>query len=450
MTMNNQSHAEKFAQLPKEKREEVLSTFTAKQLKDLKYDWDFWGRPKQKLPKDDIWDQLWVVAGRGFGKTRMAAEAIKEKVYEGVKIIALVGRTPADVRDVLIFGESGLMNVFKPEHVPIYKKSERKVIFHTGAIAHVYSGENPGQLRGPQHEFAVLDEFAAYQYPEEVLSNLMFGLRLGKNPQLVVTTTPKPIPELIKARDDSKQNDRIKIITGSTYENKNNLPESFLNAIKRKYEGTKTGRQEIYAEILDNIGGSLWSYSLINRTSISDTKYDELTEKGKTIIRTVVAIDPAVSTNENSDTTGIVVVSTDSEGVSYVREDSTGKYSPDEWANMAYALYNKYNADCVVAESNQGGDLVKSNILSVSREIDVKLVRAVKSKMLRAEPVSSLSQQDRLFFVGDKLEDIKLEMINWTPLVVGTKSPNRLDALVWAMHELVLNDEAIFDKVDVW
>ena len=444
----NKSLAEKFATLPKSEREKILNKMSPKAVKALRHDWLFWGRPKQHLPNSD-WDELWAIAGRGFGKTRMATEAVRKKVEEGVMIIALVGRTPADVRDVLINGESGLMGIFPEDKKPTYKKSEGKVIFHTGAVAHVYSGENPDKLRGPQHEFAVLDEFASYQYPDEVISNLRFGLRLGKNPQMLVTTTPRPIPEIIKIREESKVNKGIILVSGSTYENKSNLPKSFIEAVTRKYAGTKLGRQELYAEILDGLTGTMWDYTTINETSISEDKFNEHKEINP-ITRTVISIDPAVSTNEESDETGIAVVAVNSDGTGYILEDLTGKYTPSEWGIAAIDAYYKYNADCIVAESNQGGDLVKSNIISLDRFIEVKLVRAIKSKAIRAEPVASLSQQRRLFFVGNDLEELKEEMITWSPIVQTAKSPNRLDAVVWGVHELILNDEAFFDEVKCW
>lgn len=384
----------------------------------LLYDWPFMARDKQMLP-DGVWSTWMILAGRGFGKTRTGAETIRYWVETGQgKRIALVARTAADVRDVMVEGESGLLAICPPWNKPVYEPSKRRLRWPNGAIATTYSGDKPDQLRGPQHDKAWCDEIAAWRYPDS-WDQLQFGMRLGDNPQVVVTTTPRPIKIVREILADPTT-----ISTrGSTYENSANLAPSALARLKSKYENTRLGQQELYAVLLDDNPYALWKRGNIDATRVI---------KSPDLKRVIVAIDPAVSTNEDSDETGIVVVGQSSDGQCYVLDDMTLSASPDQWAKQAISAYHKYKADRIIAEVNNGGDMVEYTIRTVDALIPFKQVRASRGKQTRAEPIAALYEQLKVHHVGmfAELED---QMCQWMP---GDKSPDRMDALVWAISEL--------------
>jgi len=293
----------------------------------LSYRWDVWARDKQCTPPGD-WVTWLLISGRGFGKTRTGAEWVREKIESNpdTKLrIALVGETAADVRDVMIEGESGILSVCPPWNRPLYEPSKRKLTWRNGSIATAYSAETPDQVRGPQHHYAWGDDVAKWDYLNDVWSNLLFGLRLGTIPQVCLTTTPRPLKffkELMK--------DPTTLITaGTTYENRANLPEAFFNNIVKRYEGTRIGRQELDAEILEDIAGALWNRACFDRDRVKSIDVDSLD-------RIVVAIDPAVTSNEESDETGLIVAGKREEEY-FVLEDLSGRYSPTEWAKKAVA-----------------------------------------------------------------------------------------------------------------
>lgn len=404
----------------------IINSLEDEEVAALLYDWQgIWARDSQLIPVElnDIKNIWLILAGRGWGKTRTGVEYVRELVRDGYKRIALIGPTPADVRDVMIEGESGIMNTLPEWELPLYEPSKRRLTFPNGAIATVYSGYKPDQLRGPQHDAFWADELAAWQYLQETWDMLMFGLRLG-SPRGIITTTPRPLPvikSLMKA-------DNVVITRGSTYENRENLADAFFNAIIGKYEGTRLGRQELNAEILDDNPNALWNRKNIDKNRIA---------KAPDLKRIVVAIDPNASDNENSDEIGIIVAGIDREGIGYVLKDVSLLGSPKEWGTAAIAEYYKYNADRIVAEINNGGNMVEYVIRSIDTDISYKGVHASKGKYTRAEPISALYEQDRIKHVGSfpKLED---EMCEWEQ---GMDSPNRLDALVWAFTELMLKGE---------
>jgi phage terminase large subunit-like protein len=365
---------------------------------------------------------VWLLlAGRGFGKTRVGCEQLIKWKREGYKRFAIVAQTPAEARDVIVEGESGILNISPPWDVPLYEPSKRRLTWNNGALATIYSGENPELLRGAQHEKALVDELAKYKYPEETWDNLMLGLRLGDNPQVVVATTPKPIKTLKEIMADKN----TMITRGSTYENKANLAQTFIDLVVSKYEGTRLGRQEIYADMLDDNPDALWHRAMIDDTRI--TKAPEL-------VRVVVAIDPAVTDKETSDEAGIVVAGVDEDGHGYILDDATLKASPDTWAGIAVRKYHQWNADRIVAEKNQGGDLVEMVIRTKDRTIPYTGVWATRGKYLRAEPIAALYEQKKISHAGS-FPDLEDELCEWTP---GDKSPNRLDSLVYALTELML------------
>ena len=399
-----------------------------RELAALAHDWEFWARPEQHPPAGG-WGTWLILAGRGWGKTRTGAEAVRQAVYAGAQRIALVGPTTSDVRDVMIFGESGLLAIFPEHQRPKYEPSKRRVLFHSGAIATLYSSEKPDRLRGPQHEFAWLDELAAWQNLQETLYNLQFGLRLGDNPRKVVTTTPRPIEVLKSWVAESTSSSEIMVTRGSTFDNSPNLAPSFLAEIRKAYEGTRLGAQELHGEILAPSGGLFRSEWF---------RYLPFCDVPK-LSRIYVAVDPAIT--EQNDETGIVVVGRAGE-LAYVLDDLSGRWSPEEWAKKAVEAAKRHRAQAIVAEVNRGGDLVKATIRQFERQIPIKEVRANRGKDTRAEPIAALYEQGRVYHV-QKFPKLEQQMAEWDPTRQDelrqkkrATSPDRMDALVWGIHEL--------------
>lgn len=402
---------------------EVFDTLTSEEQEQAMWDWSIWARPKQLAPPGN-WRVWLILAGRGFGKTRSGAEWVRQNILNNqASRVALVGATAADVRDTMVEGESGLMRIFPPGQRPRYEPSKRRITFHNGARATTYSADEPDRLRGPNHDLAWCDEIAAWRYPD-AWDQLIFGLRIGKDPRLVATTTPRPT-RLIKTLVDRKD---VAITRGSTFENQMNLAPTFLEEVKARYEGTRLGRQELYAEILDDVEGALWTREMVENARIN-TLPD--------LVRIVVGVDPAISNTEFSAETGIVAVGCDSQGIGYVLDDRSIKGSPVEWANAAIALYHRSSADRIVVEANQGGDMVRHTLQTVESQIPIKMVHATRGKRTRAEPVSALYEQGKVKHVGafPQLED---QMCSWTP---DSASPDRLDALVWGLTELMVGSQ---------
>jgi phage terminase large subunit-like protein len=384
-------------------------------------------RDEQLPPADKDWLVWLLLAGRGFGKTRAGAEAVRDAVeHDRASRIALIGPTAADVRDVMIGGESGLLNI-SPEP-PEYQPSRRRLVWPNGAVAMCFSAEEPQRLRGPQHDLAWADELAAWRYPQQAWDMMMLGLRLGDRPRVIVTTTPKPIALI---RNLAAQ-PTTRLTQGSTYANVGNLAPGFYSAIVARYEGTRLGRQEIHAELLEQAEGALWTRAGIEAARLPAEPVPELK-------RVVVAIDPAVTSSAGSDETGIVVAGIGYDGLVYVLRDGSGRMTPGEWARRAIALYDSHQADRVVGEGNNGGDLIELTLRTVRPNVSCKRVTARQGKRLRAEPVAALYEQARVRHVGafPELED---QMCNW---VAGglDPSPDRLDALVWAVAELMLTEQ---------
>lgn len=420
----NKSIAEVLAALDEETLERVLGDLTEQQRRAVMYDWTVWRRPKQATPPDG-WRVWLILAGRGFGKTRTGAEFVREQVNSGrAARIALVGATAADVRDTMIEGASGILSVFPPDQRPIYEPSKRRVTFHNGAVAVAYSADKPDRLRGPNHDLAWADELAAWRYMD-AWDQLMLGLRIGDMPRAVVTTTPRPIPIIRRLAGDTTG--KVHVTTGSTYENAGNLSPDFIAEMRRRYEGTRLGRQELNAQIIDDVDGALWNRDTIDADRVSTPP---------PFRRVVVAVDPAVTSGEESAETGIVVVGVDANGHGYVLDDRSLRASPNDWAAAAVAAYHTHRADVIVAEANQGGDLVSSLIRTVDQRVPIRLVRASRGKRTRAEPVAALYEQHKVHHVGffAELED---QLCSWVP-DVGS-SPDRLDALVWGFTELLID-----------
>ena len=386
---------------------------------------------KNQLPPPGDWRVWLLVAGRGFGKTRTGAEWIRHQVnHHKRRRVALVAPTAADVRDVMVEGESGLLAIGPPQQRPQYEPTKRRLTWPNGAIATTYSADEPERLRGPQHDAAWCDEIASWRYPE-AWDMLMFGLRLGADPRVVVTTTPKPIKIIRELIADPT----TAITRGSTYDNRANLAPAFLEQIIRKYEGTRLGRQELNAEILDDVPGALWS-----RAIIEETRWP-VYQNIPSLVRIVVAIDPAASTGEDSDETGIIVAGIDTDGNGFVIADQSGRYAPTEWARSAIALYRQHRADRIVAEVNNGGDMVEATLRMVDSNVAYRAVHASRGKLIRAEPVAALYEQKRIHHVGafPTLED---QMCAFAPDIdrkAAGYSPDHVDALVWAFTDLMVD-----------
>ena len=387
-------------------------------------------RPSQ-LPPETNWKNWLILSGRGWGKTRTGSEWIVWKALQQPKTRwAIVASTSADITDTCFEGESGIISVLNRYGIydeNSYNRTRSAYTLPNGSRIKGFSAEKPDRLRGPQHHGAWCDELAAWEYPE-TWDQLQFGLRLGTHPQTVVTTTPRPtkiIKELIK--------DPENIVTrGSTYENADNLAASTLVTLQTKYADTRLGRQELFGEILDDNPGALWTRAMLESARVKDTPH---------LIRVVVGIDPAVTSGEDSDSTGIVVAGMTPDGHYYILADYTLKASPQVWAEKAVYAFELHKADRIIAETNNGGDLVVHLLQQVKNTIPVKKVTASRGKAVRAEPIAALSEQGKLHMVGyfPELED---ELCEYEP-GVNSKSPDRMDAMVWAVTELSEGSNAL-------
>jgi len=431
---------------------DFVGTLSEDEADALLCDWSAWGRPDQQMPPGD-WDAWFVRAGRGFGKTRSGAEAIRRLVTieETHGRVAIVAPTAGDCRDILIEGESGLLAVHPPDTRPKYEPSKRRLTWPNGAIGTLFSGEEPDRLRGPQHDLGWLDEPASLA-SSETLDNLRLGLRLGMRPRLLITGTPRPRPWL---RDLSDEAGTV-TTTGSTYENIANLAPPFVRLIIGRYENTRLGRQELHAEWLDDVEGALWTAAVLEATRIAawspsephDSLWREMNRKRRLLElpevllprdrrpwRTVVAVDPPAETAE----CGIIVASAPRNGRAgvdhcVVTADATTSGPPEVWGEQVVAAYRLHDAETVVVEANQGGDMCRAVIHAVDPLVPVKKIRAKDSKADRAEPISALYGKGWVHHVGF-LGDLEAQLTSWVP--DESKSPDRLDALVHAVTELL-------------
>lgn len=384
--------------------------------------------------------------------TRTGAETLKLWVDEGAKRLALVAATPADARDVMIEGESGLLNIYPEKERPLYQSSKRRLSWPNGAQATIYSAhkhEDKSGLRGPQHEKAWGDEPAKWQYPGN-LQQLLLGMRLGASPQVVLTGTPRAIPMIRDmVRQAQKPESHTKITVGTTYENQTNLSPSFFEHVINMYAGTRLGEQEIMARLLDEVQGALWTCAMLEGCRSNEERYDDDGRPNKdlrdSMERVVVAVDPSVSDatsaseqnalSEKTAECGIMVAGRRN-GIGHLLDDCSLYAHPSKWAQRAVDAYRDWNADYIVAEQNNGGELVRIIINSVpgAADIPVRLVTASRGKYTRAEPVALYHERGFIKHHGTfpQLED---QLTGWVP---GEKSPDRLDAYVWAFSELLV------------
>lgn len=420
---------------------EDLSEFTADELRLILAHWPLWAREDQLPPAamkaDEAWRVWLILGGRGAGKTRAGAEWVRAKAFGrtrhdvgAAQRIALVGETIGDVRRVMIEGDSGLLGVHTSHERPLFEPSKGQLTWASGTIAQVFSAEDPDSLRGPQFDAAWCDEVAKWRHPERTWNMLQLALRLGAQPQMVATTTPRATAFLKKLIADPG----TVVTRAATADNADNLAPTFVSEMARRYGGTLLGRQELGGEIVEDTAGALWRRDWIDAHRVA---------AAPELVRVVVAVDPPVTATAASDACGIVVAGCGVDGRAYVLADRTlqGR-EPQAWARAAIAAYRDFLADRVVAEVNQGGDLVVSVLRQVDDSVAVRKVRATRGKWLRAEPVAALYAEGRVAHVGmfEKLED-QMCVFGADGLAKG-RSPDRLDALVWALTDLMIDADA--------
>lgn len=421
---------EEIARLPPEAREEILAGIDPEQ---LLWDWNAWGRPEQRPPDDDSWAIWLYMAGRGGGKTRSAGEWVREKAKytnRGRLRFALVARTAADTRDVMVEGESGLMNIHPPSEMPTYQPSIRRITWPNGNSATLFTADEPDTLRGPQFHYSWADEAAAWrQIPDatglNAFDNLRIATRLGAHPQIAITTTPKRVP-LMRSLLAEEATGRVVVTRGKTSDNASNLSEAYMDAIMGVYSGTRLARQELDGEMMDDVEGALWSQDLIDAH-----------RTGSAVVGLpikLVGVDPSVS-EKPRDECGIVVIGCTAERElwkrqAWILEDTTVHGSPDVWSQAVIRAAQRWGAP-VVAEVNQGGALVKSALAQHDATVNVIEVHSKVGKALRAEPVVLAYEQGRIHHLGI-LAELESQMTTWVPGETRD-SPDRVDALVHAL-----------------
>ncbi len=396
--------------------------------------WRFWRRDNQAAPNSNF--LVWLIlGGRGAGKTRAGAEWIRERVRSGARHIALVAANYIEARAVMLDGQSGLLNIGHPSERPKFIASRRRLEWPNGAVGQIFSAEAPDGLRGSQFDAAWADEFCAWNHAEETLSNLRLALRLdgqdGQAPQLVVTTTPRPSAELIEL----KAAEGVVTHTLRTAENAHHLARGFLETMEAAYGGTPRGMQELEGQIVTDWPGALWTLSTIAKSR--ETTAPELD-------RIVIALDPPTTSGPKSDACGIIVAGV-KDGRAYVLQDATlGQAAPEDWAARTVALFETYNADCIIAEGNQGGEMVESVLRQIAPNLPITRRHARRSKQARAEPISHLYSRRLVSHVG-RFDALEAQMCRMGSKDVGakgdgrkSKSPDRVDALVWAIDALLM------------
>jgi phage terminase large subunit-like protein len=413
--------------------EAVFNALTPEQRAELQYIWPAWARPEQLPPLTTRDGKPWLywllLAGRGFGKSRTGAEWARQKAKDiPGSHGALIGPTAADTRDVMV---KALIACSPAHEGLVYEPSKRRLAWSNGSSATLYSAEEPDRLRGPQHHWAWADELAAWQYADEVWDMLMMTLRLGERPQVVASTTPRPIAIVRRLLKDPGTIDT----RGSTFDNAANLSSVFIQAVKDRYDGTRLGRQELYAEVLEDVDGALWTHEMIERSRV---------KAAPPLRRIVVGVDPSGSAKKEADETGIVIAGVgdcnclgDVEQHGFVLQDKSGRYSPADMGKTAIDAYRTWEADRIVAEDNFGGQIIDDLIHLIDPNVPYRAVHASKGKIVRAEPIAALYERGRVHHVGmhAKMED---EICTYTPQ--EPKSPGRMDALVWALTDLMMGE----------
>jgi len=404
---------------------------TEADLRALEYAWWFWGRVQQQAPPGD-WLTWLILAGRGWGKTRTGGAGwIHGEAMAGgpERHMALISQTPGDARDDMIEGLGGILRNVPPWECPKYEPSKRRLTWPTGAFATIYSGAHPEQVRGFSGDRAWGDEMAAWAYPKETWDQLMFGMREASidQPRVCITTTPKPLPILKQLCDDPSTH----VTVGTSYDNRANLSEVYYQKVIAPYEGTTLGLQEIHAKLLDEDPRALWTRATLDAHRVTRTP---------ALVRIVVGVDPQARATAEDAATGIVAVGLGRDGHGYVLEDRTCSGKPNVWGGAAVGLYEDWSADRILGEINNGGDMVEHVIRTVNPTVSYKEVHASRGKQTRAEPVAALYEQGKIHHVGGgpDFEELEGQMVSWVPADPRSRSPHRVDALVWAATELML------------
>jgi phage terminase large subunit-like protein len=396
--------------------------------------WRRRARPEQLPPEDDWWTTWLFLGGRGAGKTKAINEYALSQIASGAaRRVAIVASTANDARAVMVEGESGILSIAPAWNRPHYAPGLRRLTWKNGATATLYSADEPERLRGPNHDLAIVDELCAWRRPS-AFDQLMFTLRLpGKRPpRVAIATTPKPtrlLRELL-----AREGKDVFVSRSTSYANRANLAPAFFEQVIRKYEGTRLGRQELDAEMLDDIEGALW-----NRALLDEQRRDE----APTMRRIVIGIDPSGSGSSSADEVGIIACGVDESGFGWVLADESGRMQPIDWARRAIDLYHRLHADRIVAETNFGGGMVEAVVRSVDQNVPFTAVTASRGKVARAEPVSALFEQRRVFLHGafPSLEDEMCEFTSSFDRATAGYSPGRVDALVWSLSELMVERE---------
>jgi phage terminase large subunit-like protein len=425
--------------LSPDERARILTAMTEKDCEQLLYDWNLWARPDQEPPPGK-WIVWLILAGRGAGKTRAGAEAVRRWSWS-FPLVNLIGPTADDVCDVMVLGESGILNCCPSEERPRFVASSGRLEWPNGAVSRLFSAEEPDRLRGKQHMKLWCDELASWRRPE-AFDQAMLGLRLGPKPQMIVTTTPRA-NRIVKALVADK--DTI-VTRGSTFDNREYLARAFLKRIARRYEGRVIGRQELFAEIVEETPGALWSRALIERQRVApEVAPSEFAE-------VVVAVDPPARSGAKADECGLVVAGRGGDGRLYVLADLTSQGdTPAGWAARVGAAYRGFGANRVVAEINNGGEMVTEVLRQAEPHLPVRTVTATRGKFLRAEPIAAAYERGLVFHAGifPKLEDQLCALTPGFDRHAGP-SPDRADALVWAIADLLGLDRPSAGMIDYW
>jgi predicted phage terminase large subunit-like protein len=401
----------------------------------LQSDWRSRARPEQLPPPGDDWSIWLLLGGRGMGKTLSAAQHIRQIADSGkVSHIGLVGQTSAAIRDIMVLGPSGIMSIVPNHDRPIHEPSKSLVTWNNGTKLHLFSAEEPERLRGPNLGYAWVDELCSWANLQNVWDMLSMCLRVGPNPRTVISTTPKP-SKLLKSLIAREGKDVV-ITRGTTYDNRANLAPGFFSSVVSRYEGTRLGRQELNADILEDIEGALWNHDRIDATRLPLSAKDNAWFR-----RVVVAVDPAMTAGEESDETGIIVSAIGEDDRGYILEDCSGRYSPREWAEKTIAAYRRNQADRIVIDVNAGGDMAENTLRMIDRSVPITRIHAKRGKLTRAEPVAALYEQGRISHVGmfPELED---EMCSFAPGLQGNGHDDRVDALVYSLSDLMVRRAA--------
>jgi phage terminase large subunit-like protein len=421
--MQNLSKEQLLASLPESERAALLDSASDELLSYLNWDWEWRARPNQLAPEGD-WQTWLALAGRGFGKTEAGAQWIRQRVKDGARSIALVAETQKDLEEVMV---ARIIKISPPDEMPKVRYKPVRITWPNGAEALGYNGTEPDQLRGPEFDTAWVDELAKYRYARDLWDMLQFTMRKGDDPRVFVTTTPRPIPVL----RELIANPTTVITRGKTMDNAANLAPSFMKAVIDRYAGTRLGRQELDAEMLDDVPGALWTRDMLDSNRV---------KAQPDCRRIVVAVDPSGTAggDEGGDDIGIVIAGLGFDGRAYVLADWSCNLSPDGWGRRVREAYAEFKADRIIAERNFGGAMVEAVIQAVDKKLPVTLVTASRGKVARAEPIAALYEQGKVSHVGGfaALED---QMCSMTPSgYMGDNSPDRADALVWALTELML------------